>query len=258
VKRFRELLAGDELIPLFGVARCPHPVVVEMFGLAGNYKGFWIDQEHADVSGDQVQMLAIAGRANDLDCFVRMPPVGYWQVTQCLEAGAGGVMAAQIQSANQAREFVSWTQFAPRGVRGLNTGGRDADYTHKPAARFVEDANREHFVAIQIETLGALEQVEEIAALDGVDILFVGPADLSLCLGVVGQFHHEKLWEAIERVAAACRKRGKTWGCVAADPEFADRAVASGCRMPSLGSDILALRGGIENFCEAFSNQIGR
>lgn len=255
MKRFRELLAGDELIPLFHVARCPHPVVVEMFGLAGGYQGFWIDQEHADVRGDQIQTLAIAGRANDLDCFVRMPPVGYWQVTQCLEAGAGGVMAAQIQSADHAREFVSWTQFAPRGVRGLNTGGRDADYTHKPAARFVEDANRERFVAIQIETLGALEQAEEIAALDGVDILFVGPSDLSLCLGVVGQFHHAKLWEAIERVAAACRKRGKTWGCVASDPEFAERAVASGCRMPSIGGDVLALRGGIENFREAFSNQ---
>ena len=250
--RFKELLKTQQQIPLFALARVPHPVVVEMFGLAGGYKGFWIDQEHAGVTGDQIQALSIVGRANNLDCFVRMPPIGYWQVTQALEAGAGGVMAAQIHSADQAREFVSWCRFAPQGTRGLNMGGRDANYTHKPLAQFAEDANRDNFVAIQIETLGAVEQADEIAAIEGVDLLFVGPADLSLCLGVVGQFHHEKLWSAIDRVANACSKSGITWGCVAPDPKFADRAVESGCRMPTLGNDVLVLRRGIEKFHEAF------
>lgn len=256
VKRFNELLAADQLVCVFGIARVPHPVVVELFGLAGGYQGFWIDQEHVAVTTEQIQTLALAGRANDFDCFVRMPPVGYWQVTQCLEAGAGGVMAAQVRSADEARQFVRWTKFAPEGVRGLNLGGRDADYTHKPPARFVEDANRDNFVAIQIETLGALEQVDQIAAIPGVDLLFVGPADLSLCLGIVGQFHHEKLWEAIDRVAGACRRHGKSWGCMATDGPFADRAIELGCRMPTLGNDVLVLRRGIEKLHEVFRNQL--
>ena len=109
------------------------------------------------------------------------------------------------------RKNSGWAKFAPRGGRGLNLGGRDADYTHKPAARFVESANRDQFVAIQIETAGAIDQADEIAALDGVDLLFIGPADLSLALGVVGQYQHPRLWEAIDHVAACARNRGKAW-----------------------------------------------
>lgn len=252
---FKQMLTNGELIPTFAVARVCHPVVVEMFGLAGGYRGFWIDQEHAFVSTEQVVTLSLAARANDFDCFVRMPPTGYWQVTQCFEAGAGGVMGAQIQNADHAREFTSWTKFSPDGVRGINMSGRDANYTHKPIAQFRDDANRDLFVAIQIETLGALEQADQIAAIDGVDLLFIGPADLSLALGVVGQFHHEKLWDAITKVARACEQHGKAWGAVVPDPKFADRAVELGCRMPTIGNDTLTLRRGVEALKSAYSSQ---
>ncbi len=135
---------------------------------------------------------------------------------------------------------------SPRGSRGLNTQGRDADYTHKPATQFAADANRDNFVAIQIETLGALDQVDQIAAIKDVDLLFVGPSDLSQALGVLGQFTHAKLWEAIDRVARACKAHGKHWGVVPADVAFADRAYELGCRMISITADIRALRTGIE------------
>lgn len=254
-RKFKQLLATDELIPLFAVARVVHPVVVEMFGLAGGYRGFWLDQEHAQINTEQIAVMSLAAKAHEMDCFVRVPPTGYWQVTQCLEAGAGGVMGAQIRSADHACEFASWTKFYPRGTRGLNLSGRDADYTYKPAARMVEESNRDVFVAIQIETIGAVEDANDIAAIDSVDLLFVGPADLSLALGVVGQFHHETLWEAIEKVAAACRNQGKAWGCVAPDPQFADRAIDLGCRMPTIGNDAIILRRGIEAMQNAFENQ---
>jgi 2-keto-3-deoxy-L-rhamnonate aldolase RhmA len=74
-------------------------------------------------------------------------------------------------------------------------------------------------------------------------------------LGVVGQFHHEKLWDAIGAVSQACQKHGKAWGCVAPDPQFADRAVENGCRMPTLGNEMHVLRKGIEAFHSAFQNQ---
>jgi 2-dehydro-3-deoxyglucarate aldolase/4-hydroxy-2-oxoheptanedioate aldolase len=243
--RFKELLAGDGLIRTFALSRIVHPVLVEMFGLAGGFHGFWVDHEHVALSTEQMVNAALAARANHFDCFARIAPVGYWQVTQCLETGMGGVMAAQIHSADQAETFVQWTKFAPRGTRGLNTGGRDADYSHLSAADFVRDANRDSFVAIQIETRGALDQVDRIAATDGVDLLFVGPADLSLALGVVGQFQHETLWDAIDRVAAACRRHGKAWGAVTPDTRFAERAIEAGCRMPTFANDVLVQRRGI-------------
>jgi 4-hydroxy-2-oxoheptanedioate aldolase len=249
---FKQRLAAGDTLRVFAVGRIVHPVVIEMFGLAGGYDGFWIDAEHVALSTEQIVTLAVAGRANRFDCFVRIAPTGYSQVTQCLETGAGGVMAAQIHSAEEAEQFVRWAKFAPRGARGLNAGGCDACYTHKLPARFVEEANRDLLTAIQIETAGAVEDAEAIAAIDDVDLLFVGPADLSLALGCVGDFHHEKLWDAIGRVAAACRKHGKAWGAVTPDPKFAERAREHGCRMLTIGNEVLCLRRGIEAFQQVF------
>jgi 4-hydroxy-2-oxoheptanedioate aldolase len=251
---FKQLVT-ERVVRVFAVGRVVNPVVVDMFALAGGYDGFWLDQEHAGLTYEQMVVAAVCARANDFDCFVRMAPTGYSQVTQCLETGAGGVMAARIESAAQAEQFVQWAKFAPRGSRGMNTSGRDARYTHRPPAQFATEANRENFVAIQIETRGALEEAERIAAIDGVDLLFVGPVDLSQALGITGQLGHETLWTAIERVAAACRKHGKNWGIVPPDPSLAERAVELGCRMLTMGNDVMCLRRGIQAVKESYGKR---
>jgi 2-dehydro-3-deoxyglucarate aldolase/4-hydroxy-2-oxoheptanedioate aldolase len=230
-----------------------NPVVIDLYGLAGGFDGIWLDQEHVGLTYKDVQIAAVSARANNFDMIVRMPPTNYAEVTQHLEAGAGGVMAAQIHSAAHAEQFVTWAKFAPRGMRGMNTSGRDADYTHKSQAQFAESANRDHLVAIQIETLGAMNEASAIAALDGVDVLFVGPADLSQALGVLGQPNHGRVWEAIDQVAAACRKHGKHWGTVPVDSEFAERAYEKGCRMLSLSADVGTMRRGIEATKNAYA-----
>lgn len=252
-RTFKQMLATSEVMRVFCMARIFHPMIIDVIGRNGGFHGFWFDQEHAGATTEQIAMAALAARANNMDMIVRMPPSGYWQVTQCLEAGAGGVMAAQIQSAEHARQFISWCKFAPEGTRGLNSSGCDGHYTLKPQGRFILDANCEQVVVIQIETVGALQEVEQIAALPGVDMLFVGPSDLSLALGVVGEFHHEKLWQAIERIAAACRSAGITWGCVSPDAAFAQRAIELGCRMPSVCNEVILLRRGIESVKSAFA-----
>jgi 2-dehydro-3-deoxyglucarate aldolase/4-hydroxy-2-oxoheptanedioate aldolase len=244
---FKEKLAAGQLVRIFAIGRIPSVVVVDLFGLAGGFDGFWIDQEHAGLTYEQVLILSTAARANGMDCFVRMAPTNYALVTQNLEAGAGGVMAARIESAAHAEEFVQWAKFAPRGSRGMNTGGRDALYTHKSPAQFAADSNREQLVAIQIETATALAEADQIAAIDGVDVLFVGPSDLSQALGVLGQLNHEKVWDGYRQVAAACRKHGKHWGTVAATPEFGERALELGCRMISPTFDVNAVRRGIDD-----------
>ena len=251
-KRFRELLAEDKVVRVFAAGRVIHPVVFDLFGLAGQYDGLWLDQEHGGLTYQQILQACVAARANGFDTFVRMSPIDYSLATQNLEAGAGGLMAAQINSAEQAEEFVRWSKFAPRGVRGMNTSGWDGHYTHKTQAQFAEDANRDVFLAIQIETLGGLEDAEKIAAIDGVDLLFVGPSDLSQSMGHVGQLNHEDVWKGMDRVAAACKKHGKHWGTVPADPDYARRAVEKGCRMLTLGSDVVCLRRGIAAVQKAY------
>lgn len=241
--RFKELLARGELIRVFSLGRLLSPVTVDLFAMTGGFHGCWLDQEHVGMPYRDVELAAVACRANGLDCFVRMAPTNYAEVTQNLEAGAAGVMAAQIVSAAHAEQFVTWAKFAPRGMRGVNTSGRDGGYTHKNQADFTAAANREHLVAIQIETLGALADVDAIASNDGVDMLFVGPADLSQLMGV--DKNHSQVWDAYAQVAAACRKHGKHWGTVPADPAAARRCVELGCRMISMSSDVLAMRLGV-------------
>src|SRR6185503_1994279 len=192
------------------------------------------------------------------DTFVRMAMTSYSMATAFLEAGAGGLMAARIESAAHAEEFMQWVKFAPRGNRGLNGSGFDAMFGGKTLPQLSVDANRDNFVAIQIETLGALEECEAIAAIDGVDLLFVGPSDLSQVLGVLAQWENERLWSAIEKVAAACKKHGKHWGTIAVNPKFAQRAYDLGCRMLSFGMDIVMMRRGLEATRNTFEGMFGK
>ncbi|HEX8199092.1 MAG TPA: aldolase/citrate lyase family protein, partial [Isosphaeraceae bacterium] len=106
-------------------------------------------------------------------------------------------------------------------------------------------ANAETFVGIQIETPGAIDSVAEIAAIPDIDLVFVGPADLSQVLGVPGDFENPQCLAVIERIAAACAQAGKPWGIVPRGPEYAARMRRLGCRMFVLGFDIHALHAGI-------------
>jgi 4-hydroxy-2-oxoheptanedioate aldolase len=251
--RFKQLLAGDELVRIFCVGRLIHPVTFDVHGMVGGFHGVWIDQEHAGVSYEQIALAAACARANELDSFVRIALTNYSLVTQCLEAGAGGVMAARVDSAAEAEQFVRWAKFAPRGCRGANTSGYDGAFAATPLSQFALEANRDSFVAVQIETLGALRDVRQIASTPDVDMIFLGPADLSQEMGIIGQWEHENLWEAIGSMSAACRAAGKPWATIAATPSFARRCIDHGCRMLSFGMDSAMLRRGVESTKESFA-----
>ncbi len=250
-------LAAGETVIVFAVSRVSHHNLIQMFGLSGLFDGFWIDGEHAGFTAEEIEIASMAGRCHGLDSFVRIPPTDYASVTRCLESGVGGVMAAQIHSAAQAEEFVRWSKFAPRGLRGLNTGGFDGRFGRLTPVEFTEQANRDSFIAIQIETVGALEECEAIAAIEGVDLLFVGPMDLSQQLGVTGDLFHEKCLAAIDRVAQACQKHGKTWGAVTPTPEHAQMAQEKGCRLLSPTNDIRLINAGLKATRENFAGLFG-
>lgn len=251
-------LSRGELVHVFAVSRLFHHNLIQMLGMRGKFAGFWIDFEHAGLSTREMEMATIAGRSVDLDSFVRIPPTDYALVTRCLESGAGGVMAAQIHSAAQAEEFVRWAKFTPRGNRGLNAGGYDGGFGTRSLPDFTEGANRDSFVAIQIETLGAIEECDAIAAIDGVDLLFVGPSDLSQALGVTGDFLHQSCLDALDKVSAACRQHGKTWGAVTTSPEHAAVLVEKGCTMISAINDIRLTNAGIDAMLQRFGDVFDR
>ena len=251
---FKQRLLAGERLNVFAVGRMFHPNVVHFLGATGEFDGMWIDVEHAGFTVREIESAVTAGRVHGLESFVRIPPTDYATVTRCFESGASGIMAAQVTSAAQAEEIVSWAKFHPRGRRGLNPLGHDGGFGTVPLADFTERANQDNFVAVQIETAGAVVEVGEIAAIDGVDLLFVGPSDLGQALGVIGEFTHPRSLEAIDRVAAACRDNGKVWGAVTPNPDYAAMLIEKGCTLVSAVNDVKLITAGMTAMRDSFSN----
>jgi 2-keto-3-deoxy-L-rhamnonate aldolase RhmA len=253
-KRLKELLARGKVAPVFGVGQLCHPKLIEIVGMHGGFDAVWLDQEHGALSIEQIEQGCRSARATGLDSFVRLSVTGYASVMQPLEAGAGGIMAAQVRNAAEVRDIVRWAKFHPEGLRGFNGTGIDGNYGTLPFREYMARANDETFVAIQIENSEGLGQVEEIAAVPGVDILFVGPADLSQSLGVPGEWEHPSLWQAFERVANAVRVHGIHWAVLPANADIARRCVSLDCRMLSLGLDVWAVQRGLRAFQEQYGD----
>jgi 2-dehydro-3-deoxyglucarate aldolase/4-hydroxy-2-oxoheptanedioate aldolase len=252
VDTIKQRLGRGEILKVAAVGRVVHHNLIQMIGIHGGFDALWFDQEHMDYPTEKLEVGTLACRAMGMDSFVRLPPTDYAVITRALEAGAGGVMAAQVHSAAEAEQIVKWAKFHPRGYRGLNTAGWDARFATVPPAKFAEQSNLESFVAIQIETAGALAEVDQIAAIDGVDLVFLGPADMSQNLGVIGDFMNPKCLEAIDKISAACAKHKKPWGVVPVNPEYAEMCISKGCRMLSIAADVRIINAGIDSIKKAY------
>ncbi|HJT77859.1 MAG TPA: aldolase/citrate lyase family protein [Gemmataceae bacterium] len=254
VTRMKERLRQGQLVRVFPLGLFCDPRFVEIVGLCGGYHGVWLDQEHIALPLERIEQAARAARGAGLDSFVRLAPTDYATVMRPLEAGAGGIMAAQVRSARQAEEVVAWAKFAPRGLRGFNNGGFDGAYGTTPIAEYTRRANAETFIAIQIEHRDAVADVDRIAAVPDVDVLFIGPADLSQSLGILAEWDHPRLWEAVEQVAAAARRHGTHWGILPPSPAHARRCVEMGCRFLSISGDVPAVRRGLQAWREEYAD----
>ena len=253
-KRLKEALAQGKLTRVFCVGQLCQPKIVEIIGHHGGYDAIWLDQEHAGLSIAQIEQACLAARSVGLDTFVRLAPTDYATVMRPLEAGAGGIMAAQVRSVQQAEDVIQWTKFHPRGLRGVNGSGVDGRFGTMPMPEYMKHANDETFIAIQIEHFGAVDDVEKIAALKDVDVLFIGPADLGQSMGLVGDWDHPQIWQAIERVAKAAQKNGIHWAILPRTAPYAKRCVDLGCRMLSVGIDVWALQRGLKAFLTEFES----
>jgi 2-dehydro-3-deoxyglucarate aldolase/4-hydroxy-2-oxoheptanedioate aldolase len=255
--RIKQLLAEGRFVRLFGVGQLYSPKLIEIIGEHGEFDGLWLDGEHAGLSMKEIEVATLAAKAHGLDHFVRMPATDYATVMRALEAGAGGVMVSMVRSPADAEQAVRWAKFWPRGERGMNGGNRDGRFGLTPLAEYVKKANAETFVGIQIETAGAIDSVAEIAAVPDIDLLFVGPADISQVMGVPGDFENPRCLDTIERIARACAEAGKPWGIVPRGPDYAERMKSWGCKMFVLGFDIHAFHAGIQAAKERYSSFFG-
>ena len=181
------------------------------------YDTIWLDLEHRAMNSREVQSLLAMCHQHDIDCMVRTPKLERTGLYRYFEDGAAGLMVPFVSTGEIARHVVESVKFPPMGNRGIDGAGLDADFgieAWRPGSTYTDDANHETFLVAQIETPEALTNLDEIAATPGIDVLFVGPADLGLRLGASA-----KLDDAIASVAAAAQQHGKAWGIPAGTPE---------------------------------------
>jgi 4-hydroxy-2-oxoheptanedioate aldolase len=242
----KRLLGENKLVRVFSTGQLMSPKLVELVALRDDIDAFWLDHEHVGVTLEAVEQTVRAVRAAGLDSFVRMAATDYASVMRFLEVGAGGIMAAHVRTAEEAESVVGFVKFSPRGRRGLNGSNRDGDFGTIPHAEYVAKCNRETFIAIQIENREGLANIEAIARVPDVDLLFIGPADLSSSLGIVGQYDNPTFRSAMDRIITAADDAGVPWGTVPIGRDYTRELIQRGCRMLETASDIGTVRLGLE------------
>jgi len=169
---------------------------------------------------------------------VRVPTTERSLVSRPLDVGAMGLMVPMVQSAAQARNIVDWSKYPPVGVRGAAFGVAHDGYLAVDNLETMSSANAETLIIAQIETVDGLENLDEIAAVDGVDVLWVGQFDLTNSMGIPGQFDHPTYLGALERVVKAAEAGGMSAGFMATTVEEAHQVVDLGFRALAYSGDL--------------------
>jgi 2-dehydro-3-deoxyglucarate aldolase/4-hydroxy-2-oxoheptanedioate aldolase len=207
------------------------------------------DLEHTGYGIERLRWVLAAARAADIVPFLRVPDGDYDLVARGLDIGAVGLMVPQVESAEEAAQVVAAARYPPVGRRGYGLIFRD-DWSPDGVAETLEHVNREVMTILQIETAAGLEVVDEIAAVDGVDVLWIGHFDLTASLGVPGAFDSPAYQDAIDRVLDAGQRHGKPVGMVCSSVEEGRDLLARGFRLLGYSIDLwlyeAALKAGID------------
>ena len=234
---FREALkAGRPLVGVWAMLNSAN--AVEGVGWAG-YDWMLVDGEHAPVSvGEALGHLRTLAGTPTLP-IVRLPWNDPVLLKQFLDIGTQTVMLPYVQSAEEARRAVAAMHYPPRGTRGVAVMHRASRFGFRRG--YLGDASDTLYLIVQAETAAALDAVEEIAAVDGVDAVFFGPGDLAASMGKLGRAGDPEVTAAIDAAAAKVRAAGKAAGVLAASPQLAERHVRMGYHFVSVANDAAML-----------------
>ena len=228
----QRLASGERIVGTF--IKTPSPIIVEVFGLSG-LDCLCLDAEHAPFDRIAIDSCALAARAVGMDLLVRVPVANPEHILNALDCGATGIVAPQLRSADEARALVRACQYGAGG-RGYAGSSRAASYAAMPMARHLAGSAERTIVVAQIEDPEAVDAIEEIAAVDGVDALFVGRVDLTVAYGAESQ-DDPRVVAAVERICRAGRDRGRAVGMFLARIEDVPIWTAQGASLFLLGSD---------------------
>lgn len=197
----------------------------------------WVDGEHGPFDQETTHDLVRAIAAGGATPIVRVADYSYSLVARALDSGAQGIIFPRAMNVETVREALSWTRFPPEGVRGYGLGAPHLEYEKLTFPQVIAHANAHTLNIVQFEHPWAIDHAAELLALPHLDCVLVGPADLSIALGVPGEFTHPTLIAAIERVIAACRSAGVAPGIHLRSAALASDWIARGMRFVSVGAE---------------------
>ncbi len=202
----KQALAEGKLQLGTGFAQLRSPEVAKLLAAAGFHWAF-LDTEHGGFDLETVQDICRVAALTGLTPIVRVADLQYSLVARSLDCGAQGIIFPRVESPELLERAVSWTKFPPAGVRGYGLGLVNVDYEKAGFNEVIGHMNANTLVVLQIETKRALEAREELLQVPGIDAVMVGPADLSISLGVPGDFQHPTMVEAMEAIRDTCVRR---------------------------------------------------
>ena len=203
----KQALIRGELQVGTSFAQLASPEIARILAAAG-FDWAFIDTEHGWFGIETVREVCYASVRAGLCPIVRVVSLEYGLIARALDCGAQGVMFPRVESVELLERAVSWTKFPPEGVRGCGLNAAHIDYAKASIAEVVEHANANTMVVLQIETRRAVEMRDELLSVQGIDAVMVGPVDLSISLGVPGEFQHPKMVEAMEQIRDSCIAHG--------------------------------------------------
>ena len=241
--------------PLLGThITCNDPQQTEMLS-AFPFSYFWIDTEHTAIDNYTLLLHLIAAHSNRSPCFVRIPWNDPVRAKPVLEMGIDGMIFPMIENAEDAQQAVAACLYPPDGVRGFGPR-RAIRYGLDPVNDYIHKESQEIIKLVQIETRSAMEHVEEIAAVPGVDILVLGPCDLSGAYGKLNQIKDSQMQELYKQVAAAAHAVGKT--ALVASGNYSQEGIAMwaelGFDMITVGSEADYIMNGAREVTQNFAN----
>ena len=199
------------------------------------------DMEHGGLSLEQFKTLAIISNANNIAPLVRIPEVNYNYVARALDLGAAGIMAPMINTCEDALKIVRSSKYPPKGVRGAGFGFAHDNYKNEGPLSYIDKANNNLINVIQIESKLGLENIEEIAAIDGIDCLWVGHFDLTNFLNIPGEFNSKIYLNAIDKIIAAAKLNKKSLGIMVNNQDELKMYSNLGFNMIAVGTEMSIL-----------------
>ena len=232
------------------------PRVAEIAAMCG-FDCIWVDMEHVPNDYQAIENIVRAAKNYDADVMTRVAKGSYSDYIRPLEADSTAIMVPHVMSLEEAKRIVYYTKFHPIGRRPIDGGNADGKYCMIPANDYMREANAERFTVIQIEDPEPLDELEEICALPGLDMIFFGPADFSQGIGVPNDFSNEKVLETRRLVAETARKHGKFAGTVGG-MKNQDILIELGYQFINLGSDVRALASYFSEITAACTDKTAR